>query len=149
LYISITAKATFAWRFADVDCRWVTVVSLFDSAIESRQLSEYRYNAWRLILHLVMLDEAAISADPVDRGNLRTCLKLIVQPPGHSFLPGVRPKLGFLEKLVRPCCENVELTPRRALLIGGLTVLSGFAKGLKLRILLPIVLFSLSSVPRL
>jgi hypothetical protein len=78
LYIPITAKATFFWRFSNVECRWVTVVSLLDSAIESGQLSEDGYDAWRLVLYLIMLDEATVSANTVDGCDLRTCLELIV-----------------------------------------------------------------------
>jgi hypothetical protein len=96
-----------------------------------------------------MLDETAISANTVNHSDLWTRLKLVVQPPRHSVLPGIGSELGFLEESAMFYCQDDELTPKRALLIGGLMVRSAFAKGLKPRMLLPIVLFSLSLVSRL
>jgi hypothetical protein len=43
-----------------------------------------------------MLDEAAITTHPVDEGNLRTLLQLIVQPLRHSIFPCMRPKFSAL-----------------------------------------------------
>jgi hypothetical protein len=65
-------------------------------------------------------------------------------------LPGIRAEFGFLAMLAQGLAiTDAILTPRRALLSGGLTDLSGLAKGLKVRILLPMVLFSLISALRL
>jgi hypothetical protein len=91
-----------------------------------------------------MLEKTAVSTNAVDGSDLGAGFELIVQPLRHAILPGVRAELGFLAMSVHDLAMTYTvLTPRRALLSGGLTDLSGFAKGLKVRILLPMVLFSL------
>lgn len=96
LDVPIAAEATLSRRLADMEGGWVTVVSFPDGTIESRKLSKDWYDAWRLILDLLLLDEAAVTANAVDGGNLGAGSELFVQPSWHAFFPSMRSEFRFL-----------------------------------------------------
>jgi hypothetical protein len=96
LYIPVAAESALARGLTDMESGRVTVVSFFDCAVQGGELRKDRYGAWSFILNLLLLDEAAVPANPVDNSNLRTCSELIVQPFGHTRFICVRPEFGFL-----------------------------------------------------
>lgn len=96
LYIPVAAESALARGLTDMKSGRVTVVSFFDCAIQSGELRKDRYGARSLVLNLLLLDEAAVSANAVDDSDLRTCSKLIVQPFGHTRFKCIRSKFGFL-----------------------------------------------------
>jgi hypothetical protein len=149
LDVSVSAEAALLRGLANMKCGWVAVECLFDSAIQGGKLGENGKDAWRFVLHLFLLDKAAVTANAVDDGDLGPGLKLIMKPFGHAFFPGVGTELRFLESSALDVKRtSIEPTPRRALLLGGLINLSSL-KGLKVKMLLDNVLFSLLLVPLL
>jgi hypothetical protein len=73
LDVPIATEATFSGSLANVKGGRVTIVSFFDGAVESGQLGEDRYDTWCFVLDLLLLDEAAISANAIDNSNLGAC----------------------------------------------------------------------------
>jgi hypothetical protein len=78
LNVPVSTEASFLLCLADMQSSGVTVVGFLDRTIEGGKLSENRNNTWRLVLYLLLLDEAAVSTDAVDNSDFRSIGELIV-----------------------------------------------------------------------
>jgi hypothetical protein len=74
----------------------VTVIGFLDRPIEGGKLGKNRNDSWCFVLHLLLLNETAISPDTVDDGNFRSIGELIVKPPWHTILVVIGAQLIFL-----------------------------------------------------
>ena len=110
LDVSVSAEAALLRGLANMKCGRVAVVCLFDSAIQGGKLGENGKHARCFILHLFLLDKAAVTANAIDNGDCGSSLKLIIKPFGHAFFPGVGAELRFLESSaldVKECQLNL------------------------------------------
>jgi hypothetical protein len=90
LDVSVSAKTALLRGLADMKCGRVAVVCLFDGAIQGGKLGENGKDAWRFILHLFLLNKAAVTANAIDNSDLGSSLKLIMKPFRHAFFPSIR-----------------------------------------------------------
>ena len=107
LDVSVSAEAALLRGLANMKCGRVAVVCLFDRAIQGGKLGENGKNAWRFILHLFLLDKAAVSANTIDDGDLGSSFELIMKPFGHAFFPGVGTELRFLGSSALKVKKNI------------------------------------------